>query len=266
MPKLIKVVCKCGKEAERQKFSVEKNIEKNGEYLCSSCSAFKRNADPSYIEKLKSHCGTNHWCYGIPKELNPNYGKKRPESGINISKALNRICDNGLSVAQNGSNLAAITMKSNGTYDENSKKAAITKTLNDSWVSYHTKKYNGLYYRSGLELDFIKRTINIENCHFNITYNYFNKEKHYIPDFYNKEKNIVYEIKSTYTLGLTNKEMFDLNLLKFKSTIQKGYIFYIVLYEEDKTGTIIINKHKYLEPKYYTLEALKEKYENRNFE
>lgn len=264
MPKFIEVNCKCGKTFKRQKFSVEKNIKRNGIYLCKSCSSYKRNSNLEYILKLKYYHGEKHWLFGTPKEKNPNYGKKRPNSSKNISLSLKRMTDNGKTVAQMAAEKAAITMKKNGTYIINSKKAAITKEKNNTWVTYHTKPYKGKYYRSQTELDFIKKceenNITIDNCRFTIKYLFDDKIKNYCPDFYDIKNNIIYEIKSTYTLGLCNKKLLKNNIVKFNTAESLGYNFILVLYEENKLGKIILKKHRYSEPKFYTIKEINEKW------
>jgi len=270
MSKKINVVCAgCNKLFVRQKGNVEINIKRNGEYLCLSCSSYKRNSNPEYIAKLKAYCGEKHWAYGLPKEKNPNYGKKRsPITGKNISKALKKIDKNGLTIAQNVAKKASITMRNKGIYESNVKKSAITKTLNNTWVSYSTKLYNGLYYRSGLELDFIKKcsnnNISISNCNFIFEYTYLNKKRKYIPDFYCEETNTIYEIKSEYTLGLSNNTIFNVNLLKFMSACTSHPNFIIVLYKSNNKGVLVIKKHRYDDPIYYNYKELIYTYENTN--
>ncbi len=93
------------------------------------------------------------------------------------------------------------------------------------------KEYNGLYYQGTYELDFIKvceqNNIIIEKGPI-IKYD---NDRKYFPDFFIKNKNIIIEIKSSYTY------IYDIekNIMKMDACISQGYQFIFIIdkkYEE----------------------------------
>lgn len=91
---------------------------------------------------------------------------------------------------------------------------------------YHKDK--NITYQGSYELNFLNNyyhLINIEEPNFIINYIYENKNHKYHPDFYNKDNNLIVEIKSDYTY---NKEI-DKNLKKKKSCIEQGYNFIFII-------------------------------------
>ena len=89
---------------------------------------------------------------------------------------------------------------------------------------YGSKKYKHLYYRGTYELLFIQEfeknfdICDLENC-FSIKYEYNNKMRVYFPDFLIKSKNIIVEIKSSWTYDNNGKniELRDTNNRKWEA-------------------------------------------------
>lgn len=237
----------CGKINNIIYKSYIKNLKKNKKYICKSCGAIIRSSDIKYREKMRQIAcrGENHRYYKIKKELHPSYGRKHKKSTIlKIKKTKKRILDNGLTVAQNAALKSAKTMRDNGIYEKNAIKIAKTKDKNNTWVTYKCKKYKGLYYRSSLELDFIKRAIKtgirLRNCSEKYQYIINGKSHYYFPDFYDIDKKEYFEIKSDYT-WYANKEV---NIEKYLSIVNLGLVISLVIYN----STL---KNNYDEPIFY---------------
>lgn len=89
---------------------------------------------------------------------------------------------------------------------------------------YGAKKYKHLYYRGSYELLFITEfeknfpIETLENC-FSVKYNYEQKNKIYFPDFLIKNKNIIVEIKSSWTYDNNgkNEELKKINNKKWEA-------------------------------------------------
>lgn len=77
---------------------------------------------------------------------------------------------------------------------------------------YGSKRYKHLYYRGSYEFLFIKEfekyfdINNLENC-FPIKYNLNGKDNIYFPDFLIRNKNIIIEIKSSWTYDNNGKNL-----------------------------------------------------------
>lgn len=90
--------------------------------------------------------------------------------------------------------------------------------------SYGSKKYKHLYYRGSYELFFIKEyekmypISDLENC-FPINYELDGKDKIYFPDFLVKPKNLIVEIKSSWTYDNNgkNKDLRNINNKKWEA-------------------------------------------------
>ena len=99
---------------------------------------------------------------------------------------------------------------------------------------FSIKKFNNtdLYYQGSYELDFLEKyyeKIKIENAN-SIDYIFKTKPKKYFPDFFIPIKNLIVEIKSTYTLKL-DEEFNDKKL----SVLDNGFNYICILdknYEE----------------------------------
>lgn len=216
--------------------------------LCRSCAKARNWKDNEYREK-KIVTGENHWCHGKSGKLSPHFGLKRSEEACrNIRDAVLKIKENGKTVAKIASEKAAETMRREGIYQRNAEKASKTKDKNNSWVVFRCRKYGDLYYRSSLELDFIK-TNDVENCDFTIRYWNEGKERRYCPDFISKDKKIVYEIKSDYTWYVDKEK----NIKKALATMSCGHSFCLVLYRSKNKSN-----RDFLPPEYYINPTKKE--------
>lgn len=101
------------------------------------------------------------------------------------------------------------------------------KAQNNSYK--HIKfKETELHYQGKYELDFIeyciKNYIDIQNGP-TIKYNFLSKERKYFSDFYIPNKNLIVEIKSTYTY---NADL-DENLTKKEYSLKSGYNFIFII-------------------------------------
>lgn len=93
---------------------------------------------------------------------------------------------------------------------------------------FNLKKYNNLNYRGTYELDFIQLceqyNLNILNGP-TIKYNHQDKNSIYFSDFIIPEKNLILEIKSSYTY----KRYLDKNISKRNACIKQGYNFLFII-------------------------------------
>lgn len=58
----------------------------------------------------------------------------------------------------------------------------------------------------------------------------FKGKRKYIPDFYVKSNNTVYEVKSPYTLGVKDKNLYNKNRKKALSVVKAGYRYRVILF------------------------------------
>lgn len=61
----------------------------------------------------------------------------------------------------------------------------------------------------------------------------YNKNRRYYPDFYLPKANIVVEVKSTYTVGCTDKALFKINRKKAKAVAKAGYRYKLLVFNKD---------------------------------
>ena len=103
-------------------------------------------------------------------------------------------------------------------------------------------KEGELHYQGKYELDFIeyciKNEIHIEN---GPTIKYFlnSKDRRYFSDFYIPEKNLIVEVKSTYTFN----EDYEENLTKKEYSIKSGYNFMFIIDKDYIDFESYINKN-----------------------
>jgi hypothetical protein len=67
-----------------------------------------------------------------------------------------------------------------------------------------------------------------------INYSVGNKVLKYYPDFYIPTKNKIYEVKSEYTLGLTDRNIYYRVRLKARAAVEAGYKYSIMVMTEDR--------------------------------
>ena len=98
--------------------------------------------------------------------------------------------------------------------------------------AFRVQEIDGIYYQGSYELDFL-----IFTKYLNLVIekgpkiNYLNRVYH--PDFFIKEKNLIVEIKSTYTF----QKEFENNLYKRQACLDLGYRFLFVI-DKDYTEFI----------------------------
>jgi hypothetical protein len=102
---------------------------------------------------------------------------------------------------------------------------------NSRKLKFHEK--TGLYYRGSYEAHFLdycfENNIKVEKAK-SIKYEFEDKKRTYHPDFFLKEKNLIIEIKSTYTY---NKYL-QKNLAKQKACIKQGFKFMFIIDKDYK--------------------------------
>jgi hypothetical protein len=103
--------------------------------------------------------------------------------------------------------------------------------INSKKIKFHEK--TGLYYRASYEAHFLdycfENNINLEKPK-SIKYKFEDKKRTYHPDFFLKEKNLIIEIKSTYTY---NKDL-NKNIAKKKACLEHGFNFIFVIDKDYK--------------------------------
>lgn len=91
-------------------------------------------------------------------------------------------------------------------------------------------------------LDYLSKRVNLKHIVNKVSKGLptfiYKKDKRYYPDFYNKKKNEVIEVKSDYTAGLYHKNLFKILRSKAKSVVKRGYKFKVLVF--DKQGTLIL--------------------------
>lgn len=100
--------------------------------------------------------------------------------------------------------------------------------IKQSKRGFSIKYYEGLYYRSSYELDFLifcKKNFIVVEQGKTVSYVYKNKNKNYFYDFYLPKYNLIVEIKSTYTY---NKYKL-LNLAKKRACLKKDFNFIFII-------------------------------------
>jgi hypothetical protein len=223
---LVSVTCDyCFIEKNLKYYIYNKCIEFDGNYYCSNCSYEK-------VKKLNlSKYGTEHTLSLEDVKLKriltleSKYGIDNI-SKISQTKVKNTKQNKYGSSSYNNRNKAKETMISKYGV-ENSQH--ISHLFNKQQISgYKLKKYNNLLYRGSYELDFIifceKNNILLENGP-SIRYHYQEKNKTYHSDFYLPDYNLICEIKSKYYY----EKYVDLNLIKMKSCLDKGYNFTFII-------------------------------------
>lgn len=249
----------CGHTFEILRRSYERTKKGNdGLYICRSCSAIRRSSNPEYLAKI-GRKGKAHWAFGLKGERSPNFGNGfSDERKRHISEAKMRLTPSGVTIAQEATRKAVATMRRNGSYRTMVAKSAVTKEKNQSWVVYKTKRYKGFYYRSSLEKRFLEeqeqcgQLSNLTNCGFSILYHWKGGEHHYIPDYFDKVKGILYEIKSGWTWDGKGKrpELKAINKRKLAAAKEAGYETILVIYRQGRNG-------KYQGPEIYNHEQIR---------
>jgi len=109
--------------------------------------------------------------------------------------------------------------------------------------SFKTSTYNGILYQGSYELDFLifcnKNNIIVERGPA-IPYNVNNNTKIYHSDFFIRDKNLIVEIKSTYTY----KNNIKINFFKKESCEKLGYNFVFIIDKNYSELIEIINERK----------------------
>jgi hypothetical protein len=86
-------------------------------------------------------------------------------------------------------------------------------------------------FKTGVDVNNIKTGINVPT----IAYNYKGKNKKYFPDFYIKENNTIYEIKSVWTYSQQKSK----NIAKAEATAAAGYKHITLIF--DNNGKDLVN-------------------------
>ncbi len=237
----IKVKCDiCGREKELSYCKYLKNISNCNFYACSSKCA---------QEKVKKTCLIN---FGA---TNASFSdeKKKKRSSTNIKRFG---VSNPFANKEIQNKLKNISIKKYGTDNifgsEEFKKSMKVYNLEKYGVEYisqvpelYMKQQKSgyrlyfhedtkLYYRGTYEKDFLDFCFNnkiIVNQGKRIKYYFENKEHYYFSDYYLESKNLIVEIKSSWTY---NKYL-DKNLVKEETTIKSGYNYMFIIdkkYEE----------------------------------
>ena len=203
------------------------------------------NNDPVFIEKMKPihhENGVKTYALGILKEAGSEYSKS--ERGRKISsQTLKRLNEEGIQeLATKG--------KKNSELFHDVHSRHMTKVLNDKWSDaewkekHLAKMFDGslkdyvnilgetVKFRSSWEAKFndfcIINNINISYESLQIEYEIDGTHHVYIPDFYDVEHNIVFEVKPKQFVA--NKK----NQIKKQKTTENGYRFYFVTEKELK--------------------------------
>jgi len=144
-----------------------------------------------------------------------------------------------------------ISIKLNEYYTSNLNREKYISTSNN--VDHFCGWYNGLYFRSSLELSFLiqnkdKVFTTCENNKYRIIYEKDNKQKSYYPDF--TDNVFIYEIKPTTLLKFKDNQVkinqgFDLYGDKFKVITEKEcpYIEKIKIFELIESGVVVVNEN-----------------------
>lgn len=242
----------CRECGQKKQIQYRTYVLEPNDVLCLSCSCKRRSSAPGYLAKI-ARSGEEHWAFGRRGELSPNFGKPfSKERKANISKSLGRILSTGFTVSQAGSRKALATRRRRGTDRIGVLKAAITKEKNNSWITYRTKPYKGFYYRSSLERRFLEEQEQLgllsvlSNCSFSVVYYWEGKDHHYVPDFFNEQLQIVYEIKSGWTWDNKgqNRGLKTLNKIKLRAARKAGHEVRLIIYRQTSNG-------QYSEPESY---------------
>ena len=187
-----------------------KILEKNdGKYKCQSCNLKIISNEIcgdlkniSCVESIKEKkIKTNLMKYGVdnPSKVD-DFKKKKIETNLK---------NNGCEYSQQNSIIFQKTLLS----------------------GKRIRNYDGkIYFQGSYEKDFLDlcKDLNIIDGISkpkSISYYYNNKLSYYHPDFYIEKLNLILEIKSTYWFN-KHKEK---NELKFKSTVEQGYNFILIL-------------------------------------
>jgi|GEM_PF-2908176 len=197
----------------------------------------KRVASTNQIEKQKTLEATIFDRYGVTNISELNTIKEKISIG-NKGKTVNRnhewqekIIDskrkNG-TLKHNSETKSKISNSLNKFYGENLDREKYISTSNN--VKHLSGWYNGLYFRSSLELSFLvnnnlKTFSNCETKKYAVNYLVKNKVKIYYPDYTDGE--FIYEVKPTSLLN------FSLNPIKIKSGNEKFGDSYKVITEKE---------------------------------
>lgn len=213
------------------------------ELICDDCNKnYKsriQNLDENINEHYCSSCfqkGERHYNYGKPQHINTKKGvidmlltnnpAKRPEVREKLSISRKGKPGNGLGSkhphSEETKNKLSISVKK-------AWKDGKFKKIQDSFGQTNTQIYKDIEYQGSYELNFLKYVEKLGYLHLierGPKIKYINKDgenKIYFSDFRLKTSNIIFEIKSTYILGLHKenyylkesaaKEKYDYNLV-----------------------------------------------------
>ena len=210
-------------------------------YSCKSCSFIK-------VKKtMKETYGFEHalQCKNIKKQQENSclnlYGKKNPSSVESIKQKKEDTCMKNYGV-KNPSQANIIKLKKENSYFVN---FGVNNPIQDSEIfqkqqksakkiKFHKK--TGLYYRGSYEEHFLnycfENNIKVEKAKA-VKYEFDNKKRIYHPDFFLRDKNLIIEIKSSYTYKINLEK----NIAKKNSCVEQGFNFIFVInknYEDFK--------------------------------
>ncbi len=196
----------CDKElVYKHKYTMNKQDKNNK--LCKSCTVKKE-----YAKNTNKNKGNN----------NGRYGKRLIDIMIN---------NYGI---DNGSKKYEIWKKNLNKFKSGVDNPQFGKTPFKNGGMSYKGWYNGLFFRSSIELLFLvdknEKMISGESFDFRISYSIKDKEYHYYPDFYSLADNTIYEIKSRKWVDS------ELNKIKIKyasDEFKKRGISYIIICEDD---------------------------------
>jgi len=188
------------------------NMELYGVKNCFQNEGMKETAKETMLEKYGvDHNMKTEKCKSDRKETYiKNWGFDNPSKSDKIKKKKEETCLKNFGVKS--------PLQNRDVFKRNK--------LSGNQIHKYPKNKN-ITYQGTYELDFLDNyhhLINIEEPDFIINYIFENKEHKYHPDFYNKNNNLIIEIKSDYTY---NREV-DKNLTKRNACIEQGYNFLFV--------------------------------------
>ena len=209
-PYKVNVKCDiCGKEKRISYFSYTRNIKKYNLYTCAKCATIK-------IKK------TNLEKYGVENV----FQSKEIKNKIKKSNLVKYGVEYTSQTKKSRDKFKLTNISRYGVENIMQTKFGFEKQQKNSFL---LKKHNtGLYYRGSYEKDFLdfcsKNNIKIQNGK-RFEYIINNKKHYYFSDFYYTQANLIVEIKSDYTY---NNDL-EINLLKEKSAIDKGYNYMFII-------------------------------------
>jgi len=167
-----------------------------------------------------------------------NYGCDNPSQSEEIKKKKRKTCNENYGVDYPFQSEINLQKSYETNYEKygtkiGSQNPMIQEKIMTTKSKIDKYKDTDLFYQCSYELDFLNKfygQFEIKRNLF-ISYNYYNDDKVYFPDYYLPEYNLIVEIKSDYSL----KKELDKNICKQKSCIEQGYNFIFIVnknYEE----------------------------------